>query len=300
MVVRLTSQGREKLVASKIPPLWASSSSKKRWNELRRSRRKSSNTSLAQKASSHSWKSASGSSSARKNGGSPPRSSRCSRSGRSKSTRSAAESGVSQISSFRPARASRKRAEAPSVEEPVARTRVEGKWSAAILSSSEGLPRRWISSRTTRLPSSRRRKASGSSISRRTRGSSQSKYSTWGRLWQRLVLPTRRTPVSQRTVLRSQALRRRCCQKVRAYMPPVWRIVRPNAILLAFGPDSSSGWGSGGEGSIRPSARPALRLSLPTFRFQEHRLSIEPCRARRESVGSPKTQRGDRHEEEES
>ena len=41
-------------------------------------------------------------------------------------TPAAALKGVSQISSFRPARVSRKWAEAPSVEEPVARTRVEG------------------------------------------------------------------------------------------------------------------------------------------------------------------------------
>lgn len=67
-------------------------------------------------------------------------------------TRSAAIIGVNQTVSLRPVRVSRNLALASSVEEPVAMTRVSGKWSAAIFNSSDGLPSRWISSRTTRLP----------------------------------------------------------------------------------------------------------------------------------------------------
>ena len=46
--------------------------------------------------------------------------------------------GVSHSSSLRPAKVSRNLAEAPSVEEPVARIRVSGKWSAAIFKISDG------------------------------------------------------------------------------------------------------------------------------------------------------------------
>ena len=70
--VRLTSHGRANRVASKMPPLCAIRSSRKRWNDCRRSRRNSSWISLAQYASIHSWKSRSGTVRARKKGGRPP------------------------------------------------------------------------------------------------------------------------------------------------------------------------------------------------------------------------------------
>lgn len=50
--------------------------------------------------------------------------------------------GVSHTSALRPVKVSRKRVLAPSVDEPVANTRTSGKWSAAILSNSEGLGNR--------------------------------------------------------------------------------------------------------------------------------------------------------------
>src|SRR5712692_5866080 len=211
------------------------SSSKRRWKDCRRSRRNSSRMSLAQYASTHSWKSRSGGSAARKKGGRPPCSSRCGRSSWPKSTRSASVIGVSQTSALRPVRVSRNRAEAPRVEEPVARMRVVGKWSAAILRSSDGFDKRCTSSKTTRLPRCWRRKPSGSSSSRRTLGSSQSKYSHAGRDWQRTLLPTRRTPMSQTTERRRQALSIRSSQAVRLTTPAVLHLVEPNATLATIG-----------------------------------------------------------------
>lgn len=90
------------------------------------SRRNSSRMSLAQYASIHSWKSPSGSVGARKKGGGPPRSIRCSRSARPKAARSRTTRGARKTTAFRPAKVSLKRAEAPSVDEPVARTRSLG------------------------------------------------------------------------------------------------------------------------------------------------------------------------------
>ena len=132
-----------------------------------------------------------------------------------KSTRSQTIIGVSHTVSRRPVSVSRNLAVASRVEEPVARTRVSGKWSAAIFNSSEGFARRWISSRTMRLPLRASRNPSGSSISRRVRGSSQSKYSTSSRLRQRNVLPARRTPASQSTDRRRHAVSiasTQCCR----------------------------------------------------------------------------------------
>jgi hypothetical protein len=57
--------------------------------------------------------------------------------------------------------------------------------------------------------------ASGSSMARRTRGSSQSKYSMPGSDWARTVLPARRTPRSQRTDRRRHWASSRCRQNLR-------------------------------------------------------------------------------------
>ena len=131
----LARPGRAAL-ASKMPPLCAISSSTRRWKDCRRSRRNSSRTSFAQYASIHSWKSRSGSAQpGRTAEGRPAGADGGGRSGRSRPGRRSVI-GVSHTSAFRPASVSRKRADAPSVEEPGGERRERlGKWSAAIFRS---------------------------------------------------------------------------------------------------------------------------------------------------------------------
>ena len=136
---------------------------------------------------------------------SPPRNMRWSRSGRPKAIKSRKIIGGRNTSAFRPARVSRKRLEAPKVEDPVARILVSGKWSAATFRTSEGSGRRWTSSRMIRAPRLCFRKLSGFSIRRLVPGSSQSKYRTRSSDCASVVFPTRRTPRSQTTRFRDHA-----------------------------------------------------------------------------------------------
>src|SRR5208282_5599548 len=109
---------------------------------------------------------------------------------------------------------------------------------AAIFKSSDGLRRRCTSSSTTRLPSRLLRKPSGSSISRRCRGNSQSKYSTSFMDRQIVVFPARRTPGNQITERLFHRRSSRPVQKGRNHMQAFLHIVRLNASTFAFGNES--------------------------------------------------------------
>ena len=214
MVPLLTSQGPAKDVASKIPPLCGEEELKESRNEARRVDAEELLQVLGPVVVDPVRISRSGMLFARKNSEEARHAGAESRSGFRSHEVVEVMAGEPHIR-FRPVSVSRNLRRAPNVDDPVAMIRTRGsgrRRSSASATDSEADG----SHRARPLPAVVAEEALWILEVRRTRGSSQSKYSTSDKDWLRTVFPVRRTPASHTTRRSCQAFSTRSTHEPRA------------------------------------------------------------------------------------